>query len=631
MEVDPSLSADKRPADTPFEGEDASKRLRLEQEQDVIETPSVIEPIAQPDTTTKTVMHNGISIPADSALFASIELPQRTELSPLVLMKANLASLPLSLQAHDSLPIRIQFAINSVPLLDNVATQILRLIGVGPYEETLAIITNEEPTPEGLVYRDLVELFEQIKRIYSEEDPFLDLKHIVENTETIGAEGVKNLKDIEDTIDSALRKANLATFLLATLGSIEVGFFFLNEFFLDVFCPSSSSSWFKSQKSGSAVNIIAGKLLKAQAGLFLELKTQAYISALESGSRSKEEILDDIFPDNIDQMLLERRQSTQLTPAEQDFIIRCKSRRDTLLSTPDDQDLSESYDWLIFLKELFNHVSKNIGSLLWGRKGRNTFLAKFNEVAISETIGGSQLSGLSREEIQKRLDDKIKEEEERQIQERDSYKRKHEATAVSSAAGTSSASGSSSGPPRLRNIMRRPWTPEEESALVEALEGYGPHWAKILEFYGPGGKVNEALKGRTQVQLKDKARNWKMSYLKNGKAVPHYLQKVTGELERDQKVAIARRTKTARIRAHNEALKGAVDKTATPTPTVSTPAPTATEAGTSTPAKVTTDNATPSENSEKTDAADSETSKAKEDVGADTEGPVAEGEQTTDK
>jgi hypothetical protein len=48
--------------------------------------------------------------------------------------------------------------------------------------------------------------------------------------------------------------------------------------------------------------------------------------------------------------------------------------------------------------------------------------------------------------------------------------------------------------------------------------------------YGPGGTVNESLKDRNQVQLKDKARNLKLFFLKSGIEVPYYLKAVTGDL-----------------------------------------------------------------------------------------------------
>ena len=59
----------------------------------------------------------------------------------------------------------------------------------------------------------------------------------------------------------------------------------------------------------------------------------------------------------------------------------------------------------------------------------------------------------------------------------------------------------------------------------------GPHWSQILSLYGLNGSVCDILKDRTQVQLKDKARNLKLFFLKTNSEMPYYLQSVTGELK----------------------------------------------------------------------------------------------------
>ena len=76
---------------------------------------------------------------------------------------------------------------------------------------------------------------------------------------------------------------------------------------------------------------------------------------------------------------------------------------------------------------------------------------------------------------------------------------------------------------------RRPWTTDEENALMQGLDCVkGPHWSQILAMFGPGWTVNEILKDRNQVQLKDKARNLKLFFLKSQIEVPYYLSFVTG-------------------------------------------------------------------------------------------------------
>lgn len=100
--------------------------------------------------------------------------------------------------------------------------------------------------------------------------------------------------------------------------------------------------------------------------------------------------------------------------------------------------------------------------------------------------------------------------------------------------------------------QRRPWTTEEETCLMAGLDRVkGPHWSQILAMFGPGGTISEVLKDRNQVQLKDKARNLKLFFLKSGIEVPYYLQFVTGELK----------TRAPAQAAKNEAKgKGATDE-----------------------------------------------------------------------
>ncbi|KAK8078481.1 Telomere repeat-binding factor- dimerization domain protein [Apiospora saccharicola] len=79
---------------------------------------------------------------------------------------------------------------------------------------------------------------------------------------------------------------------------------------------------------------------------------------------------------------------------------------------------------------------------------------------------------------------------------------------------------------------RRPWSADEEKALMMGLDMVkGPHWSQILSLFGPTGSMSQILADRTQVQLKDKARNLKLFFLKTNSEMPYYLQCVTGELK----------------------------------------------------------------------------------------------------
>jgi hypothetical protein len=60
---------------------------------------------------------------------------------------------------------------------------------------------------------------------------------------------------------------------------------------------------------------------------------------------------------------------------------------------------------------------------------------------------------------------------------------------------------------------RKAYSPEEVDRLLDMIALYGTQWARILreDNVHPDGPM---LQGRTQVQLKDKARNIKLDMLK---------------------------------------------------------------------------------------------------------------------
>uniref|UniRef100_A0A0B7JTR2 HTH myb-type domain-containing protein n=1 Tax=Bionectria ochroleuca TaxID=29856 RepID=A0A0B7JTR2_BIOOC len=100
---------------------------------------------------------------------------------------------------------------------------------------------------------------------------------------------------------------------------------------------------------------------------------------------------------------------------------------------------------------------------------------------------------------------------------------------------------------------RRPWSQEEEKALMAGLDMVkGPHWSQILTLFGPAGTISDILKDRTQVQLKDKARNLKLFFLKTNSEMPYYLQAVTGELKTRAPTQAARKEAEERARLNSE-------------------------------------------------------------------------------
>ncbi|ORY60076.1 telomere repeat binding factor-domain-containing protein [Pseudomassariella vexata] len=102
---------------------------------------------------------------------------------------------------------------------------------------------------------------------------------------------------------------------------------------------------------------------------------------------------------------------------------------------------------------------------------------------------------------------------------------------------------------------RRPWSAEEEAALMQGLDIVkGPHWSQILGLFGTNGTISNVLAGRSQVQLKDKARNLKLFFLKANSEMPVYFQGVTGELKTRAPGQAAKREaeKRARQESHEQ-------------------------------------------------------------------------------
>lgn len=631
-------------------------------------------------TAAPTTSYKGLNVPSNSALLKQdtsvlaaykallIDDSNNPNTHVPSIIDAQLSALPLFITAPNSLSFNVQLLINTLPVLDNLATQILRIITKGPYQKVMELVSNRESSYSGIAFSNLVELFETTKRVYnSEESPFFTVENITFGLWRFGEPSPAFLKGREDTIEGTLRKVNLSTFLLATLGLVDLGFFFLNEAFLDVFCPpqnldpseslsnikqsdtfvsndpnnlTSNSKMFSQQQRAST------KFLKAQALLYLELKTQAYISALELGDRSRQEIISDLFPDILPELILRRRDSdwksklndldggnlskivpngdfkpsTQIinkvkvifTPAEYDFLQRCTLRKSSLLKetlkvneSTDGEPINlsllmEKYEWVRFLNDLLDYVSRNVGFLIWGPKGkismeferRKMNLAKRANQNNNNNQGGGVLQTVKIEDKSENengtgndvmvpnvpsTEETNTDNENQEIQPKNGVKidqlkpatttivstpiptitnnsnKRNSADAELDSAVVEVSEGTEpqldaenltdlntpinkpSAAKRSKNrpaTFRRVWTEEEESALREGLKVKGTQWTSILELFGPGGRINESLKNRTSLQLKDKARNWKLWYIKNHVEVPAWLRGASGGLNK---------------------------------------------------------------------------------------------------
>ena len=491
----------------------------------------------------------------------------------------------------------------------------------------MAVDPESEP---GKAFGTVKTLFSHAKKVYSQSEPFLD---------------AYQLGLYENAHIDTIRKANMATFVISIHGSQDVGFYHLNEYFLDTFVADEH------------------QMVKTQAELLLELKTQAYISAASNGERKREEILADLFPHDLEKKLLERRpEAKQLAPSEKDFVKRAHNRRKALLEEPDTEEafrvLPEKYLWEDFLKDVSAYISKNFETIANGPvsivadhllsrltlywQARKTskpqraanqapknhrqqaqqamMSSQAHPYPSSGTSGhGDDFAGKAQRAVQVAMQDYGSSEASQA-----SSNHMVDLTRPNPSVGSSNSQpmavqskqpelqfhfenqlhpnvpgpqfpyfhnsphqhgqmqgqwhpGTPSDPnyvpyptqsaptqvlyerarmaattkssPSIRKpghpSQRRPWTLEEENALMAGLDRVkGPHWSQILAMFGPGGTISEVLKDRGQVQLKDKARNLKLFFLKSGIEVPYYLQFVTGELK----------TRAPALAAKNEAM-----------------------------------------------------------------------------
>lgn len=467
---------------------------------------------------------------------------------------------------------------DGLPTLDILATQILTFLARLTPTEALGL-SNVSNSPKTREYADLRSRFDPLRRLLNTGAPFLSSKDL-------------ELRDAPQ-IDT-IRKANQATFISSVFTG-EIGLRDMDRSFLAVFVPEN------------------GKLLKAQASIYLELKTQGFITAWRTGAAPPAVVMADLFGPDLDKHILARRPgTTSLAPSEQDFLNRLSSRREILQAHVKNNTLDQlplKYKWEDFSREVSSYLFKNIENTTNNGNGQtdanrvdptrslqrlqmegqfsihapplpinpvesmlspasqimpsnesfdfDDFVAqaaRAAEIAMQDPGGSAfpeqypNASSPATPTIQRdtptpqpTLPDYQQYEPTAEKPHASGTGSNAEIPHISQTAPTSvlyeraRLAATTKASLALRKAMapsqRRPWTTGEENALMTGLDRVkGPHWSQILAMYGPGGTISEALKDRNQVQLKDKARNLKLFFLKAGIEVPYYLKHVTGDL-----------------------------------------------------------------------------------------------------
>ncbi|KAI4724285.1 hypothetical protein E4T49_08018, partial [Aureobasidium sp. EXF-10728] len=400
--------------------------------------------------------------------------------------------------------------LQSLATLDNLSTQIILNLAKGSLNDIL-LLTAGRDHEGSQAYFTRRTLFDQTRKVYAKNAVFIDMH---------------TLPAFTASQQEVVRKANRAIFISSILEGHDISFFDLDSRFMETFvCPGQ-------------------RLLKWQGTIFLELKTQAYIAALMNNDGPSETLLDELFPHDLaDQLLSRHPDAPNLAPSEQDFLDRARARKQYLFDEPSYDaysTLPRKYGWHDFLREFAVALSKNVEAVINNpartpvsqpgvispsfRAGSRGTPSSGRFGSLSSPVVGTQdksnglggHNGLLFDNTQR------------------------QASPPQPVQGTPEV-GQTKSSPKARSkpktggsaTQRQPWKQEEEDALMAGLaEVKGPHWSQILSLYGRGGSVSEVLKDRNQIQLKDKARNLKLYYLKMGKEVPECLRGVTGELRK---------------------------------------------------------------------------------------------------
>ncbi|KAH0312756.1 hypothetical protein KCU74_g13566, partial [Aureobasidium melanogenum] len=398
--------------------------------------------------------------------------------------------------------------LQSLATLDNLSTQIILNLAKGSLNDIL-LLTAGRDHEGSQAYFTRRTLFDQTRKVYAKNAVFIDMH---------------TLPAFTASQQEVVRKANRAIFISSILEGHDISFFDLDSRFMETFiCPGQ-------------------RLLKWQGTIFLELKTQAYIAALMNNDGPPDSLLDELFPNDLaDQLLSRHPDAPNLAPSEQDFLDRARARKQYLFDEPPYDaysTLPRKYGWHDFLREFAVALSKNVEAIINNpartpvsqpgvispsfRAGSRGTSGKFGGLS-SPTVGAQDpTSGLEGHNGSLSAN----------AQQRPSPPQPDQET---SEIGQSKSSPKARSRPKTGTsaTQRQPWKQDEEDALMAGLtEVKGPHWSQILSLYGRGGSVSEVLKDRNQIQLKDKARNLKLYYLKMGKEVPECLRGVTGELRK---------------------------------------------------------------------------------------------------
>jgi hypothetical protein len=216
-------------------------------------------------------------------------------------------------------------------MLDQQASQILAFLSRLTPTDAMGL-SNRPNAAISREYASLRVAFDRTRRLVSPGWPFLPQHDL----------GLRDTNQIE-----IIRRANQAIFM-SSIFTGEIGLRDMDRSFLPVFVPEN------------------GGLLKEQGTMFLELKTQGFITAWRTGAAPPDLVMRDMFGPDLDKVLLARRPGkATLTDTEREFLRMLNSRRGILESAVKTKTLDQlpvTYKWEDFSREvssyLINHIVK---------------------------------------------------------------------------------------------------------------------------------------------------------------------------------------------------------------------------------------------------------------------------------
>lgn len=499
-------------------------------------------------------------------------------------------------QLFSQLPHEFSINLQSLVVLEKTTTQVLRTIVLNHHSNifllpALVSYTPPEDTPltdEDIAFTDSKKFFDGLVSFtlnilntfdYNYSVDILKVSDIFPEFWTDPMSPPYIFKDHFSFIITAIRQINLLLYILVVIGYLPFGFDYLNKHYIEIFSPLNLNLDDKEEYGSDFFTNInlsfdkenIRKFWKFQIVVLLDLKTHYYISKVNDFSRlgnycdiipseTSQTLLDSIFPDKFFSLLEPDKKCSDINKiplAEKEFFERATRRKEILLDCNSLKKLNSEYSWEHFVTSFIDYVKAKIGVLICGKKGRYTHPLLPKGQTLKEFK-------LEQNQLLTKYNDKSEDNNvkidckklELDIPVDTLFKDGTSSLVIANMANSSNLMKISKSPRSLKintfkvikppppslankipNISNKPssrsaWSKEEEECLIEGLKTTGPSWTRILNLYGPGGKVNEILKNRNQVQLKDKARNWKLSFLKKKTPLPEYLTKVTGKLPR---------------------------------------------------------------------------------------------------